>query len=70
MRASVHILRNVIAAVLVLVGSALVAAAFDGALVTIVVLVELGLILAAMPIVVIHYDAHEERLRYRHPGQP
>jgi hypothetical protein len=69
MNASIHVVRNVAAAAVVLVATAVAAAAIDGALATIVVLVELGLIVVVLPFLVIHYDEHDERLRYRRPGQ-
>jgi len=57
------------AAALGLIGLVVVAAVIDAALATAVALVGLGLVVAVLPFVVIHYDEHEERLRYRHPGQ-
>jgi hypothetical protein len=69
MNASIHVVRNLAVAVVVLVAMAVVAAAIDGALATMVILVELGLILVVLPFLVIHYDEHDERLRYRRPGR-
>jgi hypothetical protein len=69
MNISIHVVRNAIAAAVALIGLVAAAAVVDGALATIVALVGLGLIVAILPFVVIHYDEHEERLRYRHPGQ-
>jgi hypothetical protein len=66
--ASTHIVRNVVATALVLGGLIVVAAVINGALGTMVMLIELGLVLAVLPFVVIHYDEHDERLRYRRPG--
>lgn len=68
MNASIHVVRNVAAAVVVLVAVVVAAAAIDGALAPVVVLVELGLIAVVLPFLVIHYEEHDERLRYRRPG--
>ena len=70
MNTSIHVVRNVFAAALTLIGLVVVAAVIDAALATMVALVALGLVVAILPFVIVHYDEHEERLRYRHPGQP
>lgn len=71
MHASIHVVRNSIVMATTLI--ALVAAAavaVNGALATVVALLELSLILVVLPLVVIHYEQHEERLRRSRPGQP
>lgn len=69
MRARSHIIRNVVLTLGIVVGLTVAAAIIEnGALAITVALVALAAITLVLPLVVIHYDEHDERLGGRRLG--